>query len=98
MLDKEYEVYKKASARTNRRNRGEGQYLRKITVITILSKFVCLILCFYRSLQLVNFVFYRSLKLTNALDKYLSGGGTGYARDSPLVIVCIKSLPTPTGR
>ena len=64
MLDKEYEVYKKASARTNRRNRGEGQYLRKITVITIISKFVCLILRFYRSLQLVNFVFYRSLQLT----------------------------------
>ena len=53
-----------SSSRTNRRNRGESQYLRKVSVITILSKFVCLILCFYRSLQLVNFAFYRSLQLT----------------------------------
>lgn len=63
MFDKEYEVYKKASARTIRRNRGNRQYLRKVTVITILSKFVCLILRFYRSLQLVNFVFYRSFRI-----------------------------------
>ena len=42
MLDKEYEVYKKASARTNRRNRGycHNDYIEvRLSIFVFLSKF-----------------------------------------------------------